>query len=139
MVYSKRAYKVLSAITIKINSFYPKLNILKQLNLILISKWFIKSVEWNMHGAPYSHLYVIKQYFLTQNKHFQKIYVKLRFFKNEFKKSGQFTNWEWYILYFQNSKKQAKKIRMNTWALHGISEINGFWMPISNFVNNGYW
>lgn len=28
-----------------------------------------------MRGAPYSHLLVIKQYFLTQNKHFQKIYV----------------------------------------------------------------
>lgn len=34
-----------------------------------------------MRGAPYSHLLVIKQYFLTQNKHFQKIYVKLRILK----------------------------------------------------------
>lgn len=38
-----------------------------------------------MRGAPYSHLLVIKQYFLTQNKHFQKIYVKLRILKMNLK------------------------------------------------------
>lgn len=74
-----------------------------------------------MRGAPYSHLLVIKQYFLTQNRHFQKIYVKLRFFKDEFKKSGQFLQTEsdiFYIFRIQKTREENQNEYMymsSTW------------------------
>lgn len=81
-----------------------------------------------MRGAPYSHLLFIKQYFLTQNRHFRKIYVKLMFFKDEFKKSGQFLQTEsdiFYIFRIQKTREENQNEYMSsTWHFRDIRFLN---------------
>lgn len=73
-----------------------------------------------MRGAPYSHLLVIKQYFLTQNKHFQKIYVKLRILKMNLKNqvSLQTESDIFYIFRIQKTREENQNEYMHmssTW------------------------
>lgn len=73
-----------------------------------------------MRGAPYSHLLVIKQYFLTQNKHFQKIYVKLRILKMNLKNqvSLQTESDIFYIFRIQKTREENQNEYMymsSTW------------------------
>lgn len=73
-----------------------------------------------MRGAPYSHLLVIKQYFLTQNKHFQKIYVKLRILKMNLKSqvSLQTESDIFYIFRIQKTREENQNEYMymsSTW------------------------